>query len=643
MTLNRRVMKLLIVPVVLLLALSYRDSSSRALGTVTVNKVALNHSSVKIYFTPVPGAKDYRVYDVAAPNVVKYGGWVHLTPSATCPGTACFNHFVLQSDGVTPVFPYQVTGSYPNGGTGGPQVLDVPSPQIEWNNIGDGNPHTLIIEAVDRLGPAPLANMYSGLQNVALAPGGMLGSNKGPTPDGKNSTNGQGPYTNNPQVIAQSQPFVVQANPNFKAIPSKATATQTFFDTFENSENSTIVQTYRRDSSADAFGNLGQMGFTMNAGTSKAWEIEYRQANNRDSMPFVSGDHFMDMMFDGATPNTSAPTHTIYGSMGMSPVQTVDMLGGKILHMTMEVDGHQSFRRWMAMNISPATDPLQSWDPNGFQINNADQGIFLEIKDGMCTLDIFTGPISGSNPAPTGTAGGPQHGARLWGTAGATGGGAVMCGWDQFFVPANLTKNALGLDDRSRYDFFISQTHAALFQDGQLIVQSDIPAGTFPWSNVPLKVYYSHYLYHSDTDIFDLVTYNVNGQNMCYPLNSYWFNNPVTGTAPGETVCNTAYPAGYGFPYSDERHWDNMGFETLPPSEVSGNNFAALASVVQPPPRQDLGNPNAPIAPRNFRIAGLFDMLFPGGARQPAAMRERYAMNAKPATVDNQPPAHHHH
>ena len=52
---------------------------------------------------------------------------------------------------------------------------------------------------------------------------------------------------------------------------------------------------------------------------------------------------------------------------------------------------------------------------------------------------------------------------------------------------SEFSKNALGLDDRSRYDFFVSQTHAALFQDGQLIVQSDIPAGSFAWADEPLK------------------------------------------------------------------------------------------------------------------------------------------------------------
>src|SRR5262245_2436476 len=192
-------------------------AQTSAQGMLTVTGVATNHSAVKIYYNAVPGARDYRVYDVTAPNNVKYAGLMRIGASPGCPGTSCQHHFVLQADGVTPVFPYQTAA----GASGGPQALDVPATSIDWNNVGDFNPHTLIVEAVDRLGPVPRANLYDGEQTTPLAPGGMLGSNKGATADGKNSTNGQGPYTNTPQVIAQSRPFVVRGNPNVTALPSR--------------------------------------------------------------------------------------------------------------------------------------------------------------------------------------------------------------------------------------------------------------------------------------------------------------------------------------------------------------------------------------------------------------------------------------
>jgi hypothetical protein len=584
---------------------TYLASEPSAVGTLTITGVAANHSSVKVFYAPVPGAQDYRVYDVANPNSVKYAGLSHLSPSPNCPGTYCLNHFLAQSDGVTPVFPYQVV----SGATGGPQVIDGPALQIDWNNVGDGAAHTLRVEAVDRLGPAPPNNLYVGLQNLPfvspLQPGAMLGSNKGPTPDGKISTNGQGPYTSNPQVIAQSATFIVQPNQNYRAIPSKTTATQTFFDTFENAEGNTIQLVSRDDTSTDAFGNLGSMRYLMNAGTPRAWEIEFRRTDNINSMPMIAADHYMDIVFDGATPNTSAPTHTIYGSMSMTPTQTFDMSSGRMVHLTMEVDGHQSLRRWVDFNLAPAADPLQGWHPDGEAINNSDQGIFLEIKDGSCTLDIYTGPTSGTDPKPTGTAGGSAHGARLWGPSGSVGGGAVMCQWDQMFIPRNFSKNSFGLDDKSRYDFLLSASHAALFQDGQLIIESDIPAGTFPWANVPIKAYFSHYLYHSDQERQDLATFEVSGQNMCFSLNSYWFNDPVNGTAANGTICNKAYPPGYGFVYSDERHWDNMGFEVFPASDIPAGTFATLGSLVQPPPIGPSGSVPAPAPPTNVRIIAL--------------------------------------
>ena len=482
-------------------AVSEPAVQAQGLAVVSVTGVAANNSSARVFYQPVAGAKDYRIYDVANPSDLKYPGLVHLSPSATCPGSSCLQHFVAQIDGVTPVFPYQVA----NSPSGGPQVLDVPATDIEWNGLGDGQQHTLEVEAVDQLGPVPQANLYAGLQNTPLVrPSGMLGSNKGHTADGNISTNGQGPYSNTPQVIARSQQFVVQARRDLKAIPSSPSASDWFYDTFENAENATIKQVSRQDSSTDAFGNLGSMTYSMNAGSPQEWTIEYRQADNLNSMPFVASDHFMDMLFDGATPNTSAPTHTIYGSMSMTPRPTLDMSGGKMVHLTMEVDGHQNL---LLGSVRPGTR-LRSVagveSGSGHPINNSDQGLFVEVKDGGCTFDIFTGARSSTDTTPIGVAGGSAHGARLWGGAGAVGGAPVMCSPVQMFNAAHFSKNGLGLDDRSRFDFFLTRDHAALFEDGQLIVQSEIPAGSFPWADVPLKAYYSHYLYRSDADIVDL-------------------------------------------------------------------------------------------------------------------------------------------
>ena len=318
----------------------------------------------------------------------------------------------------------------------------------------------------------------------------MLGSNKGATPDGKTSTNGQGPYTNNPQVIAQSQQIVVRANNALNAIPSMGSAAQTFYDTFEQAENSTITLVSRSDSTTDAFGNLGQMQYSMNAGTPKAWDIIYRQANNRDSMPFIAADHFMDMIFDGATPGVAAPTHIIYGSMSMSPTQddrhhgrqdrASDDGGRRSRHDQPALDGFQhcpGIRSASAMGLlrrgrqqqQPGAVPgNEGWTLHAQYLQRAGRSLRRERPR----------PMAAVAPAFRAT------GRRIT-------------------VAKDFTKDGLGLDDRSRYDLFLSQTHVALFINGQLIGQHDIPAGTFPWASQPLRAYYSHYIYHSDIEWSD--------------------------------------------------------------------------------------------------------------------------------------------
>ncbi len=516
---------------------------SYALGIVTVTGWSADHSSVKIYFNPVPGAKDYRVYDVTDPTDVKYAG-------------------LTNESSLTPV----------------------PATQIDWNAVGDGQSHSLIVEAVDALGPVPQGGLYSSDTNIALVSptpaGAMIGSNKGPTPDGKTSTNGQGPYWNNPQVIARSQAFVVQVDRNYKAIPSMPGATSTFFDTFENSEAATVTLV----STSPA---TGTSSYKLNGGTQLSATVRFQLADVVDSMAFISADHFMDMLFDGGTPGTNNPLHQGHGVMGYSPDATASWSNGQVLHITEEVDGHTDLRRWMDLVIVPANDPATALDAEAVAFNQTNQAVRLQIfNNADCTLDIYTGPAGGTQ-IPTGTAGG-AYGSRLWGGLGQA---PLDC--------SNIPYNGLGLDNKSRFDLFLSQNHVAYFIDGQLVRQSDISAGTFPWAYQPVKIYYSHYVYHTDLDITDLL----NGK--CGPMNSFWFNDPVRGTAASQSPCNTAYPAGYGFPRSDERHWDNMGFEVLPASAAPANDFAPLASLVRPPTVHAIQL--TPSAPTNFRIVAMHD------------------------------------
>lgn len=95
------------------------------------------------------------------------------------------------------------------------------------------------------------------------------------------------------------------------------------------------------------------------------------------------------------------------------------------------------------------------------------------------------------------------------------------------------------LDKRHRFDLYLSQTHFRIFEQGQLVKDSDFPLDasgkiqSLPFDKC--QVYFVHQVYHTGNDRPEQVTY--------YPESCYWYNYR---------------------PWSDERHWDNMGFEVLP-------------------------------------------------------------------------------
>ena len=59
-----------------------------------------------------------------------------------------------------------------------------------------------------------------------------------------------------------------------------------------------------------------------------------------------------------------------------------------------------------------------------------------------------------------------------------------------------------GLDNRSRFDLFVSRTHFALYEDGNKITEHDF---TKPLPFTVAKVYFSHYHYHTALEIQELV------------------------------------------------------------------------------------------------------------------------------------------
>ena len=516
-----------------------------ALPGVVVTTVTTNASSVKIAYQPVPGAKDYRVYDVANPTVVKYAGMIHLNAGAQF-------HFVTQADGVTPVFPY--TSTY---NSTGPQTLDVPSTEIEWNRIDDGQPHTLVVQAVDALGPVPPHNLTDAANSPLTTPADWLGADEGRTPDGNISINGQGPSTNTPRPLAQSGGFVVRATPAVRPIPSRPDATQTFLDTFDTAEGATLTPV---GSPVNGFNSVNAITYTLNAGTPRAWDILFQGVDTAVTQPRVSAGGYSDTLFDGPTtanlPRAAQPySHTLYASSSMSPQTPADLSGGKMLHLTTEVDRHlDGTYRWLSFELAPANDPLTNFraddglfsgnssTANATAVNTSNHALWVQLIPGACDATLFEGPLSGIDSRPL---------ARtfvFFSPPNST-------SYPACYQPLNWGDNGRGLDNRSRLDLFVTTRRLAIFEDGVLLTQADIPDGGLPFTNA--KAYFTHYLF--GTSAAGEPKY----LSATAPYETYWRNTMI---------------------HSDQRHWDNMGFEVLPAAAVPpAGDFSSLASLIHLP------------------------------------------------------------
>jgi hypothetical protein len=512
---------------------------SQALPAVNITSVSVDSNSVKVDFQPVPGAQDYRIFDISNPYDVKYAGIWQLDADYLAQWSSV--HFAVDSSG-NYILPLQVVPNAPETVPGQPWTspdskyhhASVPAMEIEFNGLLPNQPTTLVVEAVDAVGPASYMTL-SNFGNNRIFPldadcdpaigACALGSNMGCTwwADQMNidmmSTNGQGDFHNNPNVIARSQPFVVTAN-GIGPLPDTNEATQVFCDTFASG-------TFTQPTNMNIIGGTERYTMTTPAGV---WDVQTDTADIRDSSTFVHKGHLMDVLFDGSTPGSNDPLHVAHGVLTFSPQQTVDFSNGQILHVTMEVDAHTDARRWVAFNLAPADDPLQHWY-NGLELNNTDTGFFVQFQNTVALADEYVGPAANGTP----------HDLPIAGPAG----GAENLGYRKFIN----YQYGHGLDDRSRFDLFISTTHFAVYEDGNELYEYDLPV-PLPFSQA--KVYYTGYLYHSALEQQELEEYR--------PYENYWINM---------------------YPFSDERHWDNMGFEVLP-SGTAWNSLRSLIVLPQP-------------------------------------------------------------
>lgn len=524
----------------------YLNAAAPALPGVTITGVATNEDSVKVRFKPVIGAADYRIYDANNPTVVKYAGIWHLFDPPWL-----WLHFATDSKGV-PLLPDQLVPDTATSST--PEEIDEPALEIEMNGLTPKTTYKLVIEAVNAVGPCPPGTLYDANNNVLFAtcPCGKnvctLGSDMGCTADGKTSINGQGNYNNSPTAIATATISVTPTGT--LTLPSSSAATQVLFDTFTG--GGTITPT------GSVSPSNGEEFFTMQT-KAATWEIHTESADIQSSSVFLMDNHFMDVLFDGGTPNSGQPLHVGHGILALSPVKTVDFSGGKVLHVTEEVDGRfgEDSRRWCDIRLTPANDPYfpMSMETTG-QINNTDTDLVLTVLGGEFTVYQSIGPTIPNDPIAD-DSNNPAIVNQILGPAGHA--SYNDSGRLQNTLGTQGIQYGRGLDNRSRFDFYISTTQFALYEDGVLISQHALPT-PLPFSAA--KVYFSHYHYHSALEIAEL------SGNM---RDNDYFQIP---SASYETYWLAPF-----YPYSDERHWDNMGYEVLPAS----TNWSTLSTISQPP------------------------------------------------------------
>ncbi|MDX1934176.1 MAG: hypothetical protein SFU56_16365 [Capsulimonadales bacterium] len=451
---------------------------------VTIRRIVPNTDSVKVAFAPVRGARDYRIFDLSRPEKVKYAGLIHR-PDPKDPE----------------------------------RFLTFPATEIEWNGIAPGTPVRLIVEAIDRVGPVPPANRS--VDPVASRPvetlslpatdpmicdetTALIGSNAGPTPDGRISINGQGDSGKSGRVLARSRPFTVRATGK-PPIPSGRDAAQILFDTFASGD-------ITASGSADAA--KGTRVFRLRTPAAD-WDIRFQGSDLARSQPFVMDRHYMDLLFDGPM---GREKHRGRSATALSPVRTADFSGGRILHLTMEIDAHLNGTRWVGFNLSPDDDPLTDlyWSKRDGAVNRTNRAFFVEIAETRALLGVID---DATRNDPLLAATGPIQVERDTRNA---------------ILAHRPSGNGHGLDNRSRFDLFVSRDRVALFEDGKRLCDEKIVPG-LPFERA--KVYFSHFLYHTALEKFVLPVHA--------PHERYWRDH---------------------FPYSDERHWDNLGFEVLPAS-----------------------------------------------------------------------------
>jgi hypothetical protein len=243
---------------------------------------------------------------------------------------------------------------------------------------------------------------------------------------------------------------------------------------------------------------------------------------------------------DGTTHPPAPPVFVgglAYSSLSLRPKASADITGGKVLHITGEWDAHNSDRRWQDVFIAPKGDAIaqSNWAEFIFNPMASKNCIAVSIdldKVRVRQFDAINGP-----PGTPGNQGEILY-ERFTGESPSD--NSLPC-WRCNPVTASPSQTghtswANGLDNandnRHRFDIFLSASRIKVYEEGLLRVDWTLP---FPLSYSQFDMWFVQQLYHTSLEHWEIV-------NQYIETESLWRDRT---------------------PYTDQRHWDNLGFEVV--------------------------------------------------------------------------------
>ena len=509
---------------------------------ITITRTLSRDDAVFVFFNGVSGAKDYICYkdnagvtpNVALKNGKAAGEWRHTTGSFSSPFTE----------------PLEVC--------------------IQMNDLDPVNPTTLRLAAVDKLSRYQRQDgmMAMGMGAVPGGPGTPNMNNdsiaqvNGPVAVDGFIKNGQGDPSNVSNIVALSAPFTVSCTP-LALTGTDGHGGAAFLDKFRVGDNEPIVQV-SLDPLIARNATISPATLLNNPQTrsfkTPKWHFTNYACDNTTTKIFFM-PHFMSVTADGdgpgapfdfGTPTLTNGMHFSNASLTMQPLEIdpasanfgqdkyFSIAGGKTLHVTMEIDAHFNGRRFVLIALKGRGQSLYNAAPTKMRDDNlsntnratTDAGLLawaiggshgivylksngsttsrpydrLDLAAGLGFLDTLTNiRATGSNPSTNGT-----------------------------------TRD---LDKMHRFHLYVSHTQLRVVEetpDGlySVVMTRPIPGG-LQWDEV--EPFFVHEVYHTGIDALNGEEYQYSG-TPGGPDNRHWVTNR---------------------PYTDERHWDNMGAEVL--------------------------------------------------------------------------------